>query len=124
MEHSSTFLLKLTGSFETRGLYCRTFYTRNFCLIVISQSVCHLDPSRIFAGKAGLPEWSSLRDFTLMEGLRPRPQILGMGVSEGKQQTLVYYDTATITAVKCFIIKDPRLTVENLIANSSFFWGS
>ncbi len=49
----------------TRGLYCKTFYGRNYCRNVISWSVCN---SLSFVGKASslLLEWSRVMCSTLV----------------------------------------------------------
>ncbi len=53
---------------DTWGLYYKTFYSHNFCHIVISWSVCHYYPSLTFAGEAKcMPlEWSLIRGSTVI----------------------------------------------------------
>ncbi len=94
---------------DTWGLYYKTFYGSNCCRIIIRQCFCHflsLPPGLIFIGKtrrpllAQSPVWGS----TLVSpSLAPKYQI-----TVEVANTLAYYDKATITAIKSFIVQAPR----------------
>ncbi len=75
------------------SLVQKIFFARYCYHVVISQSVCHLHSllplySDICEKVWSLPEWSLLRDSTLIVGSQPCPQILVQGGSDRKWQTL------------------------------------
>ncbi len=89
------------------GTSIYAFYSRNCCRIVLSQSVC---PWSAFLS---LLQWSFLqRDSALMIGSQPCLQFQTGRKGLPGTNTLAFYDTATFTFVKGFVVQTPgRLRV-------------
>ncbi len=103
------------------GLYQKTFYSSNCCRVVISQSVCHflsLPPWPNTCGQDQEPTISAESSMGLYSGMiEPCPQILDQGRSDRKWQTLAYYDTATIIAIKSFVVQVPVVIMAKVQLN-------
>ncbi len=90
--------MTMNGKEPSLGLYYKTLYVSNCCNKLECFPLPY--PSVIFAGKAGAYEGGALTQ------LYPNISRLWWKCME-VANTLAYYETATITDVKCFNVQAP-----------------